>query len=244
MTLPLGASGGGSPPAIHLLAQGGTVSRGGTYQYQDYNCVDREDGIINHLVVVSAGSTAGSTATITYTCTDRNGNVATATRTVQITDTRPPEVDINGSAEIRLRVGQPYTERGATCVDDRVGRYAATLDPLRSSVDTSTPGTYAVGYYCRDAQGNEGYAARAVIVVPAEVNIRPVVSVSVEAIYLSVNDSYTLPTATCTDAEDGRLSVVTDGDVDASKVGTYEVFFTCTDNDGATAVTSVVIYVD
>ena len=246
-TAPLGVSGGGSPPTIHLLTQGGTVSRGGTYQYQDYNCVDREDGIINHRVKVSvaAGTT---TATITYTCTDRNGNVATATRTVAITDTRPPEVDINGPAEIRLRVGQPYIERGATCVDDRNGRYAATIDPLRSSVDIWTPGNYAVGYYCLDAQGNEGYAARGVIVVAANVNIRPVVSVPVEAIYLSEGDAFTLPTATCTDAEDGNLTgdIVVDGDgrVDTSKVGTYEVFFICTDSDGAMAATSVVIYVD
>ncbi len=244
---PLGASGDGSPPAIHLLAQGGTIARGGTYQYQDYNCVDPEDGIINHLVVVSVAA-GTSTATVTYTCTDRDGNVATATRTVQITDTRPPEVHINNPSEIRLRVGQSYTEWGATCVDDREGRSAATIDPLRSSVDTSTPGTYAVGYYCRDAQGNEGYAVRGVIVVPDEVNIRPVVSVSDEAIYLSVNDSYTLPTATCTDAEDDddSLSVKIDGDkeVDTSMAGTYEVFFRCTDSDGATAVTSVVIYVD
>ena len=243
---PRGASGGGSPPVIHLLVQGGTIARGGTYQFDDYNCVDPEDGIINHRVAVSAGSTAGSTATITYTCTDRDGNTATATRTVPVEDNRPPEVRINGPAEIRLRVGESYTEMGATCVDDREGRSAAAIDPLRNSVDTSTPGNYAVGYYCRDAQGNEGYAARGVTVVAANVNIRPVVSVPVEAIYLSEGDSYTLPTATCTDDEDGDLKVVVDGagDVNVKKVGTYEVFFICTDSKGATAATSVVIYVD
>ena len=242
---PLGASGGGSPPAIHLLAQGGTVSRGGTYQYQDYNCVDCEDGIINHRVDVSVAAGA-STATITYSCTDRDDNITTATRTVQITDTRPPEVHLHGPAEIRLRVGDRYMDAGAYCVDDRKGRYAATLDPLRSSVDTSTPDTYAVGYYCLDDQGNEGYAARVVTVVAANVNIRPVVSVPVEAIYLSVGDSYTLPVATCTDAEDGNLSssVETDGEVDVSTADTYEVFFICTDSAGAMEATSVVIYVD
>ena len=237
-----GTSGGGSAPTIHLLVQGGTYY-GGSYAFQDYNCVDREDGIINHRVKVSVAAGA-STATITYTCTDRDGNVATATRTVQITDTRPPEVRINGPEEIILRVGQTYTERGATCVDDRDGRSAATIDPLRNNVDTSTPGNYAVGYYCRDAQGNEGYAARGVTVVADGVNARPVLTVSDEAIYLNKNDSYTPPTATCTDAEDGDLEVVVDGDVNVKKVGTSEVFFTCTDTKGAMAATSVTIYVD
>ena len=78
-TVPQGASGDGSPPAIHMLVQGGTIARDGTYQFGDYICVDNEDGIINHRVDVSvaAGTT---TATVTYTCTDRDGNVATATR--------------------------------------------------------------------------------------------------------------------------------------------------------------------
>ena len=40
--------------------------------------------------------------------------------------------------------------------------------------------------------------------VPAAENIRPVVSVPVEAIYLSVGDSYTLSRATCTDARAAR----------------------------------------
>ena len=237
-----GTSGVGSAPTIHLLAQGGTYY-GDSYQYKDYNCVDPEDGIINHRVKVSVAAGA-STATITYTCTDRNGNVATATRTVQITDTHPPVVRINGPAEIRLTVGDSYTEMGATCVDDREGESAATIDPLRNNVDTSTPGNYAVGYYCRDAQGNEGYAARGVTVVAAGVNARPVLTVSDEVIYLNKNDSYTPPTVTCTDAEDGDLEVVVDGDVDTSEVGTYEVFFTCTDTKGAMAATSVTIYVD
>ncbi len=245
---PLGASGDGSPPAIHLLVQGGTIARGGTYQFDDYNCVDPEDGIINHLVVVSAGSTAGSTATITYTCTDRNGNVATATRTVQVTDGGPPRISVAGEDTVRLRVGDSYTDAGASCVGSDGRRYAVTQDPLRNvaGVDTSTPGTYVIGYLCTDSRGNQSFEARAVVVVPAKVNIWPVVSVSDEAIYLNVNDSYTLPTATCTDAEDGDLEVVVDGDgdVNVKKVGTYEVFFRCTDSDGAMAATSVVIYVD
>ena len=239
-----GTSGVGSAPTIHLLAQGGTYY-GGTYTFKDYNCVDPEDGIINHRVKVSVAA-GTSTATITYTCTDRNDNITTATRTVPIADNRPPVVSINGAREVWLSVGDDYDDEGATCTDDRDASSSATL--LGNNVDTTAPGRYYVDYLCEDSQGGSANDSRVVTVVAANVNIRPVVSVPVEAIYLNVNDSYTLPTPTCTDAEDKDLSdsVVTDGanEVNVSKVGTYEVFFICTDSEGAMAATSVVIYVD
>ena len=244
---PGGAPGGGSHPAINLLTQGGTIARHGTYQFQDYNCIDPEDGYITHRVTVSASPTGpvGSYTTITYTCTDRDGNVATATRSVRITGTVLPVVRMNGPAEMWLLVGDTYGERGATCTDDAGGRLPVTTV---GEVDTSTAGTYLIDYLCEDSHGNHADAIRVVNVVPASENIPPVLSLPVLEIILTVGDSFTIPKATCTDAEDGNLSSsveVMDGErVDNTTPGTYDVFYFCRDSAGAEVAASVTFYVD
>ena len=186
-----GTSGVGSAPTIHLLAQGGTYY-GGTYTFKDYNCVDHEDGIINHRVKVSVAAGA-STATVTYTCTDRNGNVATATRTVQITDTRPPVVSINGPVEIRLTVGDSYTEMGATCKSTTArAESAATIDPLAEQRRHLDAGQLRRRLLLPGRPGQRGVRRpRGHCGGPDGVNARPVLTVSDEAIYLNKNDSYT-----------------------------------------------------
>ena len=70
--------------------------------------------------VTSSGTVDTSTAgsyTITYTATDKDGNTATATRTVNVVDTVSPVVTVTGDNPATVELGTTYTDAGATATD-------------------------------------------------------------------------------------------------------------------------------
>jgi len=77
------------------------------------------------------------------------------------TDTVPPVITLNGDVNITLKVGDTYTEEGATAVDDKDGNVSVVI---KDTVDTSKAGTYTVIYSAKDSAGNEATATRTVTV--------------------------------------------------------------------------------
>ena len=68
------------------------------------------------------------------------------------TDDTPPTITLTGDSTVQLRVGETYTETGATASDDFDGSVNVTIG---GSVDTRIAGTYELTYDAEDASGND-----------------------------------------------------------------------------------------
>jgi len=106
----------------------------------------------------------GST-TVMCTATDDNGLVATVSFPVVIYDEIAPVITLNGDPTITLDMGSgPYTDPGATAVDNNDPNVDVTIDVDSSAVDTTTAGTYTVTITATDPSGNSSSATRTVVV--------------------------------------------------------------------------------
>ena len=230
--------GSNTPPTLTIWNHRPSVGADNHPSYaSDAICTDAEDGNISNLVTTSVSVQANDRAIITYSCTDSDGNTAKKIRQVPVTDTEPPTVVVTGQPVVEIITGEPYTDAGATCTDDRPN---ATVMTTFSTVDTTTPGTYTVFYECTDAAGNKASGVRTVHVRPVQeepgtdTDLHPVLTVP-GPVTLTVGDDFEAPSATCTDHEDDDMDLRIDVDansVDRHKVGRYTVFYTCTDSAG------------
>jgi len=81
-------------------------------------------------------------------------------------DRQPPVVRLNGGATVTIRVGEGWSDPGATARDNADGDISGSIQ-ITGSVDANTPGTYAVTYTATDSSGNVGNATRTVTVLAA-----------------------------------------------------------------------------
>ena len=159
------------PPIITLNGSDSlTAECGFPYTELSATAEDNKDGILP-LSAISIGgdivdtSTKG-TYTVTYSAIDSDGNIGTNNRIVQVIDTIPPVITLNGDNPIDINRGNVYTELSATATDhcDGVIPLSAIIID-NTNVDTSTIGTYTVGYSATDSEDNVGTASRTVNVV-------------------------------------------------------------------------------
>ncbi len=156
----------GAPAITVLGADPAAVAVGDAYSDAGATCVDEADGDLTGQVRAASGVNvyASGNYTVTYACSDSDGNEATAVRTVTVTDTDAPDIALVGGATVRLYAGDPYTDEGATCIDEVEGDledYVAAT----GEVDTATAGLYTVTYTCSDSAGNEATTSRTVDVL-------------------------------------------------------------------------------
>ena len=241
--------GSNTPPTLVIVNHRPSVGASNHPSYaSDAICTDAEDGNISNLVTTSV-SVRNDRATITYSCMDSDGNTAKKIRQVTVTD-NPPTVVVAGQPVVEIIAGEPYTDAGATCVDDITN--PPPVMTMFSTVDTTTPGIYTVFYECTDAAGNKASGVRAVHVRPAQVepgtdtNLYPVLTVP-GPVTLTVGDYFEAPSATCTDPDDDDMNLkidVIDNSVNTKQVGRYTVFYTCTDPAGNLATGSLYVNVN
>ncbi len=96
--------------------------------------------------------------TITYTATDKDGNTATASRTVNVVDTTAPVITVTGDNPATVEFGGTYSDAGATATDAS----GAVTVVSTGTVDPDTVGAYTITYTSTDASGNVGTATRTV----------------------------------------------------------------------------------
>lgn len=77
-------------------------------------------------------------------------------------DTESPVVVLNGDLIITLKVGESYSELGASVVDD----CDEVELKVSGAVDSNTVGIYTIEYSATDLSGNRGIAVRTVSVIP------------------------------------------------------------------------------
>ena len=204
-----------------------------SYVESGATAVDNRDGEVTVFIQNEIGAAPGDYAVI-YTATDAAGNTATATRTVQVVDTIPPSISLNGAAEVILEYGEGFTET-VTADDNLVSEVPVTIE---GSVGTDL-GDYTLTYTATDAAGNTATATRTVRVVDT---IPPVITLNGAAeVTLRYGNGFT-ETVTATDNVDGEVPVTIDGSV-RTDPGDYTLTYTATDAFGNTATATRTVHV-
>ena len=225
-----------------------TITEGEAYSDAGATALDARDGSLEVTTTGNVDVNNAGSYTLTYTATDSAGNKATKTRTVivkpsAVTDTTKPVITLIGPARITINEGVSYTDAGATAVDDQDGSLEVTAT---GSVDINNAGNYIITYTATDSAGNKAIKTRTIIVKSlAETDTTKPVITLIGPAQITINKDafYTSTGATAIDNKDGVLEVVTTGDVDTSKVGTYILTYTATDSAGNKATTTRTIIV-
>ncbi|HVG63525.1 MAG TPA: DUF5011 domain-containing protein [Hyalangium sp.] len=150
----------------------------GSYNEAGATAADACMGNLTSSIVTSGtvNTAARGTYTKSYSVADASGNVASASRTVSVTDTRAPSISLVGSENMRVRRGGTFTDPGATATDACSGNLTSAI--VRSgSVNTAVTGTYSLRYSVADAVGLSAAATRTVTVASPctpTVTVRPV----------------------------------------------------------------------
>ena len=215
-----------------------TLNLGDTFSDPGATALDETDGDLTADIVTDSNVDTGvaATYTVTYSVIDFDGNSASLSRTVFVRDnTIAPVLTLNGTDPITLKLGDSFSDPGATALDETDGNITADI-VTDSNVDTSVPATYTVTYSVTDSDGNSASLSRTVIV--RHNTIAPVLTLlGANPVILNRGDIFTDPGATAIDNLDGNLtaSIQTVSNVNTSVAGTYQVTCWVTDTDGNTA---------
>ena len=201
------------PPVITVTGNATvTVELGTSYTDAGATANDAFHGSTPVTSTGSVNTNAVGSYQITYTATDKDGNTATASRTVNVVDTTDPVVSVTGANPATVELGGTYSDAGATATDASGSVSVVTS----GTVDTTTVGTYTLTYTSTDASGNAGTATRTVNVTDTTAPAITVTGDNPATVELA--GTYTDAGATATDAS-GDVTVVTTGTVDTTTVG-------------------------
>lgn len=106
---------------------------------------------------------------ITYTVEDSAKNSASVTRIVivkgggDVPTISTPQITLNGEREIRIKVGETFSDPGATATDSTDGNLTNKITKT-GTVDTNTAGEYKITYTVKNSAGKEATVTRTVIV--------------------------------------------------------------------------------
>ncbi len=144
------------PPVISLLGNNPqTIEQGAGYTELGATTNDNSTITIN-----SANFTdLVGTYHIYYDSTDASNNTAIQViRTVNVVDTTPPVITLNGANPQTIELGDGYTELNATTNDD-------SPITINSANFTDTLGTYTIYYDSVDASGNSAIQVNRTVIV-------------------------------------------------------------------------------
>ncbi len=184
---------------------------------------------------------------IQYVATNSSGTATTNSRTVNVVDTTPPQITLNGSNSITIECHDSFTDPGATALDVCAGSVSLTTN---GSVNPNLPGVYTITYVAADSSGNSATNTRSVNVVDTT---PPTIVYSFTNLTIAATTNCTalLPDFTTTNyilATDNCSSVtVTQAPPSGTALGlgANQVILTASDSSGNTAsCTNAVIVID
>lgn len=164
-------------------------------------------------------------------------------------DTTAPAMTLNGSANINLNVGDPYTELGANCTDNVDGNIDGSVIVSGDTVNTGVAGTYTVLYDCADAAANNAPQLSRTVNVTASGT--PAISLlGTSPVTHEAATTYNDAGATCNDPDDGNIAPLNGtftppqdfssvSTVNENVPGSYSVSYDCTDSAGNAAPQTV-----
>ena len=214
-----------------------TIECGTTYRDDGATAEDACNGTLDGDIVLggSVDSTTPGAYTLTYDVSDSAGNAAARiSRTVVVEDTTPPEIALNGDAQVEVVRGQSYIELDATATDACAGDLTADIAVDGSAVDVNTVGDYTVTYDAVDSANNSAVQeTRLVRVVTGD---RPVITLRGAAlVVVECTASFSDEGAAASDTEDGDLAgdIVVGGDiVNTGALGVYILTYDVSDSSG------------
>ncbi len=156
----------GAPAVVVVGDDPAEVAVGDDYSDAGATCSDDADGDLTGAIRTASdvNVNARGNYTVTYACSDSDGNVAAAARTVSVTDTDAPRISPVGHSTVRIYVGDAYADAGATCTD-RVDGDLSDDVAATDNIDASAAGRYTVTYSCADSAGNGAATTRTVVVL-------------------------------------------------------------------------------
>lgn len=155
-------------------------------------------------------------------------------------DTEPPVITLKGGTELTMEEGGTYEEPGYTALDNQDGDITGDVT-VSGSIAAAYAGEYTLTYRVADRAGNIGTAERRVVVEaapdpPADEPTPPTITQNgSNPIILHMGGTpYTEQGAQAYDERDGDLSafVVTEGTVDTTRPGAYQVTYSVTNSAG------------
>jgi len=236
-----------TPPVLELIGDTEiTVECGAEYEELGALATDTCEGDLSEEVIIggdTVDTATPGTYVVTYVVADSAENAATQiTRTVIVSDTTPPVLQLLGDAEITVECGAEYEELGALATDTCEGDLSEEVIIGGDTVDTATPGTYVVTYVVADSAENAATQITRTIVVAD--TTPPVLQLHGNAqITLDCAADYEELGASAVDACDGPLEIALEGNVDTHAPGVYEIVYSAEDSLGrsATAVRTVFV---
>ena len=194
---------------------------------------------------------------IEYTAEDYSGNTATATRTVEVVDTTPPEIfldyETDSSEVITVLVNDNWNdyEPGYTATDIADGNITGSV---AVEVDTSSLNTDSVKYTVSDNEGNTTTVYRNIEVVD---ETAPVITIDGDyslpgdnSLEVDYRSNFVAPDATATDNYDapfeGEIFITGDDLVVTTGVelgDTYEVLYSTSDSSGNTGTATLTVVI-
>ncbi len=184
---------------------------------------------------------------IVYTVSDTSGNAAApVTRTVTVVDQSAPVITLNGAGEMTIECATPFTDPGATALDDVDGDITGLIT-VTGAVNAMQPGVYTLVYRVTDTSGNRAIQRTRQVTVAD--TTAPVLSLTGDAaMSISQFSAFTDPGATATDLCEGNLDarVAVDGRVNTDVAGEYTLTYLVSDGHGnmAEPVTRTVTVLD
>jgi len=237
-----------TPPQIILSGSNPmTVECHGVFIDPGAAALDTCAGALNVVTNGSVNPNLPGSYILQYVATDPSGNSATNTRSVNVVDTTPPQVTLNGTNPITIECHGEFTDPGATAMDICAGTLGVVTN---GSVNPNLPGVYTIEYVATDASGNLAANTRSVNVVDTT---PPVIQYCFTNLTLasSGNCSAVLPDLTDTNhifAVDNCSSVTITQSPPAGAVlglGTNQLVLTAFDTSGNDiAVTNTIVVLD
>ena len=178
-----------------------------------------------------AGSFPVGVTPVTATATDRDGNSASCTFTVTVTDSTPPVVPLlatlTGESSVTVPQPPPTTDNCGGIVT------ASTVDPLVYT----TQGTFTVRWKFDDGHGNTNTANQTVIVDDVTAPVAPTLA----TVTGQCSATVTVPTAS--DAVAGTIIGTTSAPLTYNNQGTFTVNWTFNDGHGNSSTASQTVIV-
>ena len=192
--------------------------------------------------------------TVTFSATDSDGNIGTASAKVTIADQMKPVLTLLGSATLNLNHGDNYDDAGATATDNIDGDISANI-VTSGSVNTSVSGNYTLAYNVSDNAGNSATTVYRYVTVMAAGDTTPPIITPPANITVAATDANGtaatvqkiksfLANAYASDDTDGILFSVDNDAPAVFGLGVNTVTFSATDAAGNTGTAQATVTVN
>ena len=226
-------------PETIIVELGDPLNLGEKY-YLEYGVTVTDNGIKTITTAIPAidFNTIGEYP-VGYTVIDARNNIATATRTIKVVDTTPPEIAATTPVEIKIGRTLPILFFEDVTITEAGVHTVVTS----GSIDVNVVGDYSIKYTITDGAGLTDEAIRIYRVVDNSV---PILSVTPSTIIITTGQTFDITEGVT--AIDNGISitdkVTSESSVQVGVPGVYYVTYTAIDGGGNTAsdIRTVIVY--